>query len=99
MVGDAEAAASLCFLSDEERAVLSSRERPIVLLRRRPGAELADGVSPGNPATGVMLPCTPMHDLLFRILRERWKTEAALVMTSGNISEEPIVIDNDEAEK
>jgi hydrogenase maturation protein HypF len=99
MVGDAEAAASLCFLSDEERAVLTSRERPIVLLRRRPGAELADGVSPGNPATGVMLSCTPMHDLLFRILRERWKIDAALVMTSGNISEEPIVIDNDEAEK
>jgi hydrogenase maturation protein HypF len=103
MVADADVAASLCFVSEQERSVLMSRERPIVLLRRRPapnlGAPLADAVSPGNPATGVMLPCTPMHDLLFRIIRERWATDAALVMTSGNISEEPIVIDNSEAEE
>ena len=103
MVADADVAESLCFVSEQERAALLSRERPIVLLRRRPapqaGAGLAEAVSPGNPATGVMLPCTPMHDLLFRILRERWGHDAALVMTSGNISEEPIVIDNAEAER
>jgi hydrogenase maturation protein HypF len=102
IVADADVAASLCFVSDQERSVLECRERPIVLLRRRPapklGVPLADEVSPGNPATGVMLPCTPMHDLLFRILRDRSGAEAALVMTSGNISEEPIVIDNAEAE-
>ncbi|HKR27651.1 MAG TPA: Sua5/YciO/YrdC/YwlC family protein, partial [Acidobacteriaceae bacterium] len=69
------------------------------MLRRRPDADLADGISPGNPSTGVMLPCTPMHDLLFRILAERWPTAPALVMTSGNISEEPIVTDNAEAEE
>jgi len=99
MVGDADAASALCFVPEEERTVLTSRERPIVLLRRRPEADLAAAVSPGNPATGVMLPCTPMHDLLFRILRERWGRDAALVMTSGNISEEPIVIENAEAEE
>ncbi len=103
MMGSPEAADALCFVSEQERAVLLSRERPIVLLRRRPApsnrAGLAEAVSPGNPATGVMLPCTPMHDLLFRILRERWVRDAALVMTSGNISEEPIVIDNTEAER
>jgi hydrogenase maturation protein HypF len=99
MVADAETAAALCFVSQEERAVLVSRERPIVLLRSRPGSPLADGVAPGNPATGVMLPCTPMHDLLFRILRGRRGREAALIMTSGNISEEPIVIENAEAEE
>ena len=99
MVADTEVAESLCFVSPEEHAVLVSRERPIVLLRRRPGVDLAESVSPGNPATGVMLPCTPMHDLLFRILRERWGSGAALIMTSGNISEEPIVIDNAEAEQ
>ncbi len=99
MVGDVETAASLCFVSEQERAALESRERPIVLLRRRPEADLAEAVSPGNPTTGVMLPCTPMHDLLFRILRERWSAAAALIMTSGNISEEPIVIDNAEAEE
>jgi len=99
MVADAGVAETLCFVSDEERAALVSPERPIVLLRRRTGAALAEGISPGNPTTGVMLPCTPMHDVLFRILRERWKTDAALVMTSGNISEEPIVIANEEAEE
>ena len=99
MVANEEVAASLCFISAEERAALTSRERPIVLLRRRPAVNLAEAVSPGNPATGVMLPCTPMHDLLFRILRERWETEPVLIMTSGNISEEPIVIDNAEAEE
>jgi hydrogenase maturation protein HypF len=98
MVADAEVAAFLCFVSEQERSALTSRERPIVLLRRRPGADLADGVSPGNPTTGVMLPCTPMHDLLFRILRERWAADPALIMTSGNVSEEPIVTDNAEAE-
>jgi hydrogenase maturation protein HypF len=99
MVADADVAASLCFVSPEEHAALISRERPIVLLRRRSDADLAEAVSPGNPTTGVMLPCTPMHDLLFRILRGRWNVEPALIMTSGNISEEPIVIDNDEAEQ
>jgi hydrogenase maturation protein HypF len=99
MVADAETAATLCFVSEEEHAALVSRERPIVLLRRRPDSPLAEAVSPGNPATGVMLPCTPMHDVLFRILRERWGREAALIMTSGNISEEPIVIENAEAEE
>ncbi|HEY1809960.1 MAG TPA: carbamoyltransferase HypF, partial [Acidobacteriaceae bacterium] len=99
MVADAAVAETLCFVSAAERAALVSPERPIVLLRRRPGADLADGVSPANPSTGVMLPCTPMHDILFRILRERWQADAALVMTSGNISEEPIVIENAEAEE
>jgi len=99
MVASVASAETLCFVSQQERAVLESRERPIVLLRRRPDVGLAAAVSPGNPTTGVMLPCTPMHDLLFRILRERWGREAALVMTSGNISEEPIVIENAEAEE
>jgi hydrogenase maturation protein HypF len=99
MVADADVAASLCFVSPEAHAALVSRERPIVLLRRRPDVNLADAISPGSPTTGVMLPCTPMHDLLFRILRGRWDVDPALIMTSGNISEEPIVIDNDEAEQ
>ncbi|MGC2636868.1 MAG: carbamoyltransferase HypF [Acidobacteriaceae bacterium] len=99
MVGDLETAESLCHISNPERVALLSPERPIVLLRRRPESGLAEGVSPGNPATGVMLPCTPMHDLLYRILRERWSAPPALVMTSGNLSEEPIAIDNREAEE
>jgi hydrogenase maturation protein HypF len=97
MVGDLAAAESLCVVSAAEREALLSRERPIVLLQRRPGADLAAAVSPGNPMTGVMLPCTPMHDLLFRILRESWGANVALVMTSGNLSEEPIATDETEA--
>jgi len=99
MVEDIRVAESLCFVSNTERAALVSRERPIVLLRRRPDAALAQSVSPANPLTGVMLPCTPMHDLLFRVLRQSWREDAALVMTSGNVSEEPIVIDEVAAEQ
>ncbi len=99
MVADVETAESLCIISAEERAALVSPERPIVLLRRRADADLAPGVSPGNPTTGVMLPCTPMHDILFRILHEEWSAAPALIMTSGNISEEPIVIETHEAEE
>jgi len=98
MVADADAAAALCNLSAAERSALTSRERPIVLLRRRADSGLAPELSPGNPFTGLMLPCTPMHDLLFRVMGERTGITPALVMTSGNISEEPIVIDNAEAE-
>jgi hydrogenase maturation protein HypF len=97
MVADAAVAESLCLVSSAERIVLESRERPIVLLHRRPNSGLAEAVSPGNPATGVMLPCTPMHDLLFCALQQHMPNPA-LVMTSGNLSEEPIVIDAAAAE-
>lgn len=99
MVADLATAESLCHISDQEGTALQSVERPIVLLRRRAKAELSALISPDTPTTGVMLPCTPMHELLFRILRERWATEPVLVMTSGNRSEEPIVTDNAAAER
>ncbi|MDR3735562.1 MAG: carbamoyltransferase HypF [Acidobacteriaceae bacterium] len=99
MVADVADAGSLCIVSAAERAALLSRERPIVLLRRRPDAALAEDVSPRNPMTGVMLPCTPMHDLLFRVLSEKMTGPVVLVMTSGNVSEEPIVIGEAEAEQ
>jgi len=98
MVADVEAARRICFVSAEERVALTSRERPIVLLKRRDDAGLADAVSPANPLTGVMLPGTPMHDLLFRVLRNSWADGVALVMTSGNVSEEPIVIGEEAAQ-
>src|SRR5262249_12413536 len=66
-------------------------ERPIVLAARRADSGLAAGVAPNNPLVGLLLANSPLHDLLL---------EAAgmpLVMTSGNISEEPIVIDNSDA--
>lgn len=75
----------------EEEALLKSTERPIVLLAKRAPDLLAPSVAPGNGCFGVMLPYTPLHYLLME------GGFAALVMTSGNLSEEPIAIDNDEA--
>ena len=66
--------------------------RPIVILPRRPSTELPEAIAPGNRTLGVMLPYTPLHHLLF----DRRPFDA-LVMTSGNLSEEPIVVDNGEA--
>ncbi|ACO33637.1 MULTISPECIES: carbamoyltransferase HypF [Acidobacterium] len=98
MVAGITAAEQLCVVSPLERTALLSSQRPIVLLRRKTAANLAASVSPGNPTTGVMLPSTPMHDLLFLALRELAGASIPLVMTSGNLSEEPIAVDNDEAE-
>jgi hydrogenase maturation protein HypF len=92
MVQDAAAAEELCFVTDAERQLLTSRRRPIVLLRRRRITPIAEGVAPLNPHLGVMLPCTPLHHLLIREVRG-----ATLVMTSGNRSDEPIAIDEPDA--
>ena len=81
----------LCELSGEELALLRSSGRPIVLLRRRPTAPVATAVAPGSPWLGVMLPYTPLHHLLTA------DVGSPLVLTSGNVSDEPIVFDDDEA--
>jgi hydrogenase maturation protein HypF len=81
-----------CVAGDAARSVLLSIERPIVLLPRKPDSGLADGIAPRNRYLGVFLPYTPLHYLLFA----SGKFDA-LVMTSANLSEEPIVIDNHEA--
>ena len=75
----------------EERQLLTSSERPIVIIPKRPGNSIAAEVAPRNRYFGVMLPYTPLHHLLLS------HPFLALVMTSGNISEEPIAIDNLEA--
>jgi hydrogenase maturation protein HypF len=87
-LGDAERLASL---GDEERRLLTSLARPIVLAHRRADAPLASTIAPGNPLVGVMLPYTPIHHLLLDAIGR------PLVMTSGNMSDEPIVCTNDEA--
>lgn len=94
MVGDAAAAARQCVLDEAGQALLTGRERPIVLLRRRAESTIAPGVAPAQHDLGVMLPYTPLHHLL---LAAAPGFPEALVMTSGNLSEEPIVSDNDEA--
>ena len=92
MVADVAAAESLCEVGPVESELLSSPRRPIVLLRNRPGSAIVDGVAPGNPSLGVMLPYTPLHHLLVRAAQGM-----VLVMTSGNRADEPIATDNDEA--
>ncbi|GAC1602819.1 MAG: carbamoyltransferase HypF [Myxococcales bacterium] len=92
MVRDLAAAEELCQVSAAERALLGSPARPIVLLRKRPGARVAAAVAPDNPLLGVMLPYAPVHHLLLRALGP-----APLVMTSGNLSDEPIAFDDRDA--
>jgi hydrogenase maturation protein HypF len=97
--GPAEAEA-YCELDDAERGLLTGREKPIVILRRRPDCPVAQEAAPGNGTLGVMLPYSPLHLLLLHPgdpVLDAEPAPAALVMTSGNLSEEPIAIGNDEA--
>jgi len=91
MSSDVEAVRKYAHVSDAEEALLRSFRRPIVLLKRRSPCDVAESVAPRSKSFGAMLPCTPIQYL---ILNEGF---LALVMTSGNISEEPIAIGNDEA--
>jgi len=97
MVPDLQAAQEVCELDGAAAKVLQSIQRPIVLLpkvllpKRAPGA-IPDEVAPFNRYLGIFLPYTPLHYLL--LAEGGFK---ALVMTSGNLSEEPIAIDNREA--
>jgi len=96
MVPDLTTARALAHVNAEEERWLTGKERPIVLLRPRPDSPLASGIAPDTRSMGLMLPYTPLHHVLFHHLRERMALPA-LVMTSGNLSSEPISIGNDEA--
>ncbi len=91
MVGDLAAARQLVELDQEEEYLLSASSAPILLASARAGHGLARSVAPGTKRLGVMLAYTPLHHLLLR------EFDGVLVMTSGNLSEEPICIDNEEA--
>ncbi|HEY6970763.1 MAG TPA: carbamoyltransferase HypF [Candidatus Angelobacter sp.] len=92
MARDLDAIRRICILSDDEARALTSPQRPILLLQAYTANEIASEVAPGNRHLGVFLPYTPVHHLLFAC-----GSFDFLVMTSGNLSEEPIAIDNDEA--
>jgi hydrogenase maturation protein HypF len=85
-------AQQIAIVSEAEAAVLESRERPIVVLRRRPSARLAPEIAQGLASVGVMLAYTPLHQLLIGAAGGK-----PLVMTSGNASDEPIATGNGEA--
>jgi hydrogenase maturation protein HypF len=91
MAPDLEAARLLVTLEAGAEEVLTAPERPIVLAPRRPGASVARSVAPGSPELGVMLPYSPLHHLLLA------DTGTTLVMTSGNVSDEPIAYGDDDA--
>jgi hydrogenase maturation protein HypF len=87
-----QAAEDDCLVMPEEESLLSSAQAPIVLIRKKKTPALTeDGVAPGNPYLGVMLPCTPLHHLLMSALG------FPVVATSGNRANEPVCIDEDEA--
>jgi hydrogenase maturation protein HypF len=87
-----DAPEALCEVSPQEWELLRSPARPIVLLRVRNGTAIAEAVAPGSPWLGVMLPYTPLHHLLAA------DVGTPLVLTSGNVSDEPIAFEDDDAE-
>ncbi|MGW5666786.1 carbamoyltransferase HypF [Micromonospora sp. NPDC003776] len=91
MAADLEAARTLVDVPPAAVPVLTGSRRPVVLLPRRPDAPVAASVAPGNRDLGVMLPYTPLHHLLLRRLG------TPIVLTSGNVSDEPIVHRDDDA--
>ena len=94
MVWDLAAARSICEIGSQEAEWIQAQARPILLAPRREDAALAPQVAPGQKTLGVMLPYTPLHYLL---LAPADGYPQALVMTSGNLSEEPIATGLEEA--
>ncbi|MFA4839182.1 MAG: carbamoyltransferase HypF [Candidatus Neomarinimicrobiota bacterium] len=80
-----------CEISDAERALLQQVTHPIVLLRKKVGRQISASVAPMNHFLGAMLPYSPLHHLIFHFYKK------PLVMTSGNVSDEPIAFTNDDA--
>jgi hydrogenase maturation protein HypF len=100
MTRDPDVAEACCEIGDLERGLLTGPEKPIVILRRQPDCPVVEEAAPGNGTLGVMLPYTPLHQMLLHrgdpILDSEPAPEA-IVLTSGNLSEEPIAIGNGEA--
>ncbi|MGO9286101.1 MAG: carbamoyltransferase HypF [Mycobacterium sp.] len=98
LVRDLDVARRYAHIDDTEAAVLSSAARPIVLLRRRRDAPVADAVAPGSPLVGLMLPYSPIHHLLLAsVPGVEAPVPDALVLTSANRSDAPICFTDDDA--
>jgi hydrogenase maturation protein HypF len=91
MVADLSEAKKLCHISPDEEKLLCSAQSPIVLMPWKQDSIVCEEVAPNGRYLGVMLPYTPLHHILLK------ETKLPLVMTSGNLSEEPIARENDEA--
>jgi hydrogenase maturation protein HypF len=97
MMPDVETVERFCELNEHERVLITSRQRPIVLLRARSDSSISELVAPGQDTLGVMLPYSPLHHLLVSPNSPLSTFHSPLVLTSGNYSEEPIATRNDEA--
>lgn len=103
MVAGAADARRVCHVDKAEQGALESTKRPIVLLRKRAEVQFAAGLADNLPELGVMLPCTPVQHLLLHDFAEALRAQQGdsalpmLVMTSGNLHNEPIVTDDDQA--
>jgi hydrogenase maturation protein HypF len=91
LAADLAAARRLCHVDDATAELLESQARPVVLLPRLPHADVAASAAPGNRQLGIMLPYTPLHHLLLAAVGR------PLVLTSGNVSDEPIAYRDEDA--
>lgn len=96
MVPDMATARDIAVADDASARLLSGPQRPIVLMPRRAGAAVAEAVAPHNPDLGVLLAYAPLHPLLFGLLGDP-PGPAVLVMTSGNLTGEPICFSDEDA--
>ncbi|MBO0859651.1 MAG: carbamoyltransferase HypF [Chloracidobacterium sp.] len=93
MARDLDVALDYCEISEMEAGLLQSPASPIVILRANGARDVAPSVAPGVRTLGVMLPNSPLHHLLLK------RMNRPIVLTSGNLSDEPQCIDNDEARR
>lgn len=93
MARDREIIEQYCYINSAEQELLESPAAPIVLLKQKNSSSLAPAIAPGQNYLGFMLPYTPLHHLIFKRLN------IPIVLTSGNLADEPQCIDNDDAKK
>ena len=94
MAFDLESAEKFCVLTNAEKELVTSQEKPIVIVQRKIETLLPEAIAPSSHTLGIMLPYTPLHLLL---LEPADDFPELLVMTSGNMSEEPIAFTNESA--